>query len=311
MWGIASRIAGSLVTLLCVSIVLFTLVHAIPVSPARVVLGMDATEADVAEFDHDHGLDRPLWRQYTGWIWGAAHADFGNSVIDDSSISRQIADTFPVTLELVLLGFALALAIAIPLGVVSALYEGRAIDHLARIVSVVGVSIPGFWLGLILIAWGAVRLRWFPAGGVTPWRDGVAAHLQSMALPAAALGLYYVAIISRMTRSSVADVLLAEHVRVSRAMGLPRRRILLYVLKNALSPVVTVSAMSFGYMFGWALIIEQVFNIAGMSRALLSAVFRRDYLMIENIVLVITAVFLAANVAADLLYGWLDPRLSR
>ena len=232
-------------------------------------------------------------------------------MIDDTSISRQIADTFPITFELVLLAFAFALILAIPLGVVSAFYEGRAIDHVARVVSVVGVSIPGFWLGLMLIAWGAVTLRWFPAGGYVPWRDGAWLHLLSMALPAMALGLYYVAIISRMTRSSVADVLLADHVRVSRAMGLRRRRILTYVLKNALSPVVTVAAMSFGYMFGWALIVEQVFNIAGMSRALLSAIFRRDYLMIENVVLVITAVFLAANLVADALYAWLDPRLSR
>jgi peptide/nickel transport system permease protein len=173
------------------------------------------------------------------------------------------------------------------------------------------VSIPGFWLGLMLIAWCAVQLRWFPAGGYVPWRAGIGPHLLSMTLPAVALGIYYVAIISRMTRSSVADVLLADHVRVSRAMGLPRRRILVYVLKNALPPVVTVAAMSFGYMFGWALIIEQVFNIAGMSRALLSAIFRRDYLMIQNVVLIITAVFLAANLVADLLYAWLDPRLSR
>ena len=311
MWAIAGRLAGSIAVLLAVSVVLFALVHTIPVSPARVILGIDASEEDVATFDADHGLDKPLWQQYATWIGGAVRGDFGKSVIDETSISRQIADTFPVTFELVLLAFAFALLVAIPLGVVSALYEGRTIDHVARVVSVVGVSIPGFWLGLMLIAWGAVWLGWFPAGGYVPWRAGVGEHLRAMALPAVALGIYYVAIISRMTRSSVADVLLADHVRVSRAMGLPRRRILLYVLKNALPPVVTVAAMSFGYMFGWALIIEQVFNIAGMSRALLSAIFRRDYLMIQNVVLVITAVFLAANLVADMLYAWLDPRLSR
>jgi peptide/nickel transport system permease protein len=311
MWAIAGRLAGSIGVLLAVSVVLFVLVHTIPVSPARVILGIDASEEDVAEFDRDHGLDKPLWQQYATWIGGAVRGDFGKSVIDETSISRQIADTFPITFELVLLAFAFALLLAIPLGVVSALHEGRTIDHLARVVSVAGVSVPGFWLGLMLIAWGAVKLGWFPAGGYVPWRAGAAEHLRSMALPSVALGIYYVAIISRMTRSSVADVLLADHVRVSRAMGLPRRRILVYVLKNALPPVVTVAAMSFGYMFGWALIIEQVFNIAGMSRALLNAIFRRDYLMIENVVLVITAVFLAANLVADLLYAWLDPRLSR
>jgi peptide/nickel transport system permease protein len=311
MWAIAGRIVGSIGVLFAVSIVLFVLVHTIPVSPARVILGVDASEEDVATFDHDHGLDRPLWQQYATWIGGAVRGDFGKSVIDETSISRQIADTFPITFELVLLAFTLALLVAIPLGVISALHEGRTVDHLARIVSVAGVSVPGFWLGLMLIAWGAVKLGWFPAGGYVPWRAGVAEHLRSMTLPAVALGIYYVAIISRMTRSSVADVLLADHVRVSRAMGLPRRRILIYVLKNAMPPVVTVAAMSFGYMFGWALIIEQVFNIAGMSRALLSAIFRRDYLMIQNVVLIITAVFLVANLVADLLYTQLDPRLSR
>jgi peptide/nickel transport system permease protein len=311
MWAIGGRIAGSFLVLLAVSVVLFALVHTIPVSPARVVLGIDASEADIAEFDHDHGLDQPLWRQYGAWIGGALRGDFGKSVIDETSISRQIGDAFPVTFELVLLAFLFALVVAVPLGVFSALHEGRLVDHLARIISVVGVSIPGFWLGLMLIAWGAVRLGWFPAGGYVPWRAGALAHLQSLTLPAIALGLYYVAIISRMTRSSVADVLMADHVRVSRAMGIRRHRAMVYVLKNALAPVVTVAAMSFGYMFGWALIIEQVFNIAGMSRALLSAIFRRDYLMIENVVLVITAVFLAANLVADLLYLCLDPRLSK
>jgi len=132
MWAVGGRIAGSLATLLAVSIVLFALVHTIPVSPARVVLGIDASEADIAEFDHDHGLDQPLWRQYMSWIAGAARGDFGKSVIDATSISRQIADTFPITFELVLLAFAFALVLAIPLGVISALYEGRARWSIAR-----------------------------------------------------------------------------------------------------------------------------------------------------------------------------------
>src|SRR6476661_1168188 len=170
MWSIAGRLAGSVGTLFVVSVVLFVLVHTIPVSPARVILGVDASEEDVAAFDHDHGLDRPLWQQYASWIGGAVRGDFGKSVIDETSISRQIADTFPVTLELVLLAFVFALTVAIPLGVVSALYEGRTVDHIARVISVAGVSVPGFWLGLMLIAWGAVTLGWFPAGGYVPWR---------------------------------------------------------------------------------------------------------------------------------------------
>jgi peptide/nickel transport system permease protein len=310
MQAVAARLLGAVAVLVLVSIVLFVLVHAIPASPAQVVLGADASAEDIAGFDHDHGLDRPLWAQYARWIGGLLHGDFGDSMIDDTPIGPRIAATFPITLELVTLGFLFALAVAIPLGVVSAVWSHSWIDHLSRLLAVSGVSIPSFWFALLLIDWFAVQHAWFPPGGYVALRDGLGPHLRSLVLPVVALGFYYVAIISRMTRSSVVEVLGAEHVRAARAMGLGRGRIMVYVLKNALSPVVTVAAMSFGYMFGWALIIEQVFNIAGMSRALLSAIFQHDYLMVESIVLVITAIFLLANVAADLLYRVLDPRIA-
>ncbi len=308
--AILSRLTGSVVILVLVSVVLFALVRAIPTSPARVVLGPDATEQDVAQFDRDHGLDRPVVAQYLTWVVGMAHGDFGVSYTDGEPIGPRIASTFPITLELVTFGFVFALVVAVPLGIVSAFWEDRWIDHVARLIAVVGVSVPGFWLGLLLIGWFAVGLGWLPPGGYTPIADGIAAHVRSMVLPTVAVGFYYVAIISRMTRSSVSDVLQQDHVRTARAMGIGRRRILVYVLKNALSPVVTVSAMSFGYMFGWALIIEQVFNIAGMSRALLSAIFQRDYLTVQAVVLVITAIFLFSNLVADLLYRALNPRLA-
>lgn len=307
--GLLRRVLATIATLAAVSLVLFALTRAIPVSPARVVLGFDATEEDVADWEKEHGLDQPWHAQYLRWAANAARGEFGRSVIDEGSITRTVAQTLPVTLELVCWGFLLALGLALPLGVLSALYEGRWVDQAVRMVAVLGVSVPGFWLGLMLIAWGAVRLGWFPPGGWTPWRDGAGAHLRGVVLPALSLGLYYVAVISRMTRATVSDQLGAEWVRVARAMGLPRRRILLGALKNAAPPVVTVAAMSFGYMFGWALIVEQVFNVPGMSRALLSAIFKRDYDVIQAVVLVITALFLAANLLADLLYRVLDPRL--
>lgn len=309
MLSIVSRIVGLALVLFAVSVVLFWLTHTIPVSPARVVLGIDATEEQVAEFDADNHLDEPLPRQYARWIAGVAHGDFGTSLIDGSVVSSEIQRTLPITFELVTWAFLLSLALGLPLGIISAYGEGRAVDHLSRILAVIGVSIPSFWLGLMLIAWGAVKLRWFPPGGYVPWREGIWPHLRSLVLPSLALGLYYVAIISRMTRASVGDVLGQDYIRVSRAMGLGRRRLLVYVLKNALTPVVTVAAMSYGYMFGWALVVEQVFNIAGMSRSLLSAIFRRDYLVVQGIVLVITALFLLANLAADILYRVLNPRL--
>lgn len=310
MMSFLPRVLGSVGMMLVVSMVLFGLVRAIPVSPALVVLGPDATAADLAQFDRDHGLDRPMAVQYWRWMSGMARGDFGESYSDGTAIGPRIAATFPITLELVVAGFAFAVGVAVPLGVVSALYEGRWIDHLARLVAVVGVSVPGFWLGLLLIGWFAVGLRWLPPGGYVEWAEGPGAHVRAMVLPTIAVGFYYVAIISRMTRSSVSEVLGQDHVRTARAMGIGRVRALLYVLKCAAGPVVTVSAMSFGYMFGWALIVEQVFNIAGMSRALLSAIFQRDYLTVQAIVLVITAIFLGANLVADGLYRVLNPRLT-
>lgn len=304
------RVAFSLCVLIFVSAVLFALTHSVPVSPARVVLGADVTQDQIAEFDRDHGLDRPLVEQYWNWLTSAVSGDFGQSYITNLPVSKELADGLPITLELVSVGFAFALLVAVPLGLASAFYRNSWIDHVARALSVVGVSIPGFWLGLLLIAYGAVSLGWFPPGGYIPWRSGLWAHFSSIALPAFALGFYYIAILSRTTRASAVEVLTQDYVRTARAMGIRRSRIVVYVLKNALPPVVSIAAMSFGYMFGWALIIEQVFNIAGISRALLSAVFNRDYLTIQAIVGVITAVFIIANLVGDLLARILTPRLA-
>lgn len=173
-----------------------------------------------------------------------------------------------------------------------------------------GVSVPGFWLGLLLITVFAVDYGWFPAGGMVPLSEGLGAHLNSLVLPAFSLGVFYTAILSRMTRSSLAEVLGQDYIRTARASGLPRRLILLYALKNALVPVVTAGAMSFGYMFGWALVIETVFNIGGMSGALLTAIGQRDFAMVQAVVLVFTLIFLAANLVADITNAWLDPRLA-
>ena len=304
------RVSFSVGVLLVVSAVIFLLTHLVPGSPAIIVLGADANQEQVREFERRYGLDRPLAVQYLAWLRDIVlHGDFGRSYISGQPISGEVARTLPVSLEIVILAFLFCVAVAIPLGILSALYQGRALDHVARIFAVIGVSVPGFWLGLMLIAYGAVHLRLFPPGGFIPWSAGIGAHLQSVILPAFALGVYYTAIISHMTRSSMIEVAGQDYIRTARAMGLSRRRVLQYALKNALIPVVSVSAMSVGYMFGWAIIIEQVFNIAGLSRALLSAIFQRDYYTVQAVVLVITAVFIAANLAADIVYRLLDPKI--
>jgi peptide/nickel transport system permease protein len=305
------RLAFSILALLFVGLLLFVLTRGVPGSPARVALGLDATDTQIAQFEKDHGLDRPVAEQYIRWLGQLVlHGDFGRSFVTGRSMNALLTETLPITLELVLFAFAFAVVVALPIGVLSAVYEGSWIDHAARIIAVIGVSVPGFWLGLMLIRFPAVEFGWFPPGGFVPLSDGIVAHLQSIALPAFALGVYYIAILSRMTRSGLVETLGSEYVRTARALGLPRGRVLWYALKNALVPVVSVGAMSFGYMFGWALIVEYLFNIPGMSNALLTAVGQRDYFTMQAVVYVFTIVFIVSNLAADLLNRQLNPKLA-
>lgn len=307
---IVGRLAFSVLALLLVGLILFVLTRNAAGSAARIVLGVDASEAQVMEFDRDHGLDQPILVQYGRWLTRVVlHGDFGTSFVSGLSMGEEIWRSLPVTFELVTLGFAIAMVFALPLGILSAVREGRWIDHAARVIAVIGVSVPGFWLGLMMIRFFSVEWGWFPPGGFVPLSEGVGAHLQSLILPASALGMYYVAILSRMTRSCLIEVLGTDHIRTARALGLSRGMILLYALKNALVPVVSVAAMSFGYMFGWALIIEHVFNIAGMSRALLTAIGQRDYYMVQAVVYVFTVIFIGSNLAADVLNRYLNPKL--
>jgi peptide/nickel transport system permease protein len=305
------RTAFSLFSLLVVSLVLFMLTRSIPTSPARIVLGDQATEQQIAQFDSDHGLDRPILVQYGIWLQRVVfRADLGSSFTTGRDMNRQIGLTLPVTMEIVAVAFVGATLVSIVLGTLSALYRDSLIDYAARLIAVLGVSVPGFWLALVLILFFAVDRDWFPPGGVVPFRQDPAAHLLSIALPCFCLGCFYLAVLTRMTRSSLLEVLGLDYMRTARAAGLHPARVLLYALRNALVPVVTIAGVSFGHMFGWALIIEQIFNIDGMSRALLTAIQQRDYSMVQAVVMMFTLVFVGANLIADLANGWLNPRLA-
>jgi len=312
MAGLLLRRAGfSLLSLLLVSACLFVLTRSIPDSPARIVLGQDATDAQVKRFEQDAGLDRPVAVQYGIWLGAiATRGDLGKSFVTGRPVGREIARTLPVTLELVTVAFFFACALSLLAGTLAAQMRDTVVDYAIRFVAVLGVSVPGFWLALLSILFLAVDLEWFPPGEVAPWSAGIAAHLNSIVLPTFCLGIFYMAALSRMTRSSLLDVLDQDYMRTARATGLGRWKVLTYALRNALVPVVTIAGMSFGYMFGWALIVEAVFNIAGLSRALLTAIQQRDFALVQGVVMVFTFVFILANLLADLVNAWLDPRLA-
>jgi peptide/nickel transport system permease protein len=308
---IAGRCLFSVMALLLISFVLFVLTRSLAGSPALTVLGNDATPEQVADFMQVNGLDRPVLAQYGDWLLGIVlHGDFGRSFVTGRSMSVEVARGLPITFEIVLVAFIFALAVSIPLGILSATFQDSAADHIVRILAVGGVSVPSFWLGLLLIRLFAVELGWLPPGSFAPLAAGLVPHIKSILLPAFTLGIYYVAIFTRMTRASLIDVLAQDHVRTARAMGLSRGRVLVYALKNAMVPVVSIAAMSFGYMFGGALIVEHVFSIPGMSRSLLNAIGLRDYYMVQAVVFVITLIFIAANLIADLINRQLSPKLA-
>lgn len=309
--AILVRLISALAVMLVVSALIFGLTRLGGVSPARIVLGADASPDQIAQFEADNGLDQAIPVQFIDWLADLPVKGFANSYITGQSVNQRLVDTVPATVELVIIAFILAVAGSILLGSISALWENRWPDHLVRLGAMAALSIPGFWLGLLLMRVFSVDLGWFPATGVTPVSQGVMAHLGSLFLPAVAIALYYIGAMSRLLRASFIDVLGQDYMRTALALGLPASKRYRYALRNALPPFVSMAAMSFGYMFGWAVIVEVVFNIPGVSQALLTAIFQRDYPMIQAIVLMITLVFIVASIASDLLQRALNPRLAK
>ncbi len=311
MRNILQRASFSIFALFVISFLLFLLTNVVPGSPATAVLDVDASIEEIQSWERDHNLHLPVTDQYWIWLKNTLRGDFGVSFITERDIAEEITDTLPVTLEWVGLGFALAIIFGIPLGVISALNPNSLVDHAARIVAMAGISVPDYWIALMLIAFVSVGLGWFPPGGYTPLSAGIIPHFKSLALPVLTLSLHYTAVISRYTRSSMLDVLSQDYIRTSRAMGLKKTRIWFYALKNSLPPVINVGAMSFGFSFGHALFIEHVFGIAGLSLSLLNAINELDYPMIQLNVIVVTVIFILANLSADCINFLINPRLRR
>lgn len=309
MWLLA-RLASAFVVLIVVSAIIFALTRLAPVSPARIVLGVEATPEQISRFEAERGLDRPVIVQFGHWLADLPTEGFAKSYITGQSINELVAGSLPITLEIVALAFVVAVTGSILLGSLSAIFESTWIDHTVRIAAVAALSIPGFWLAFLLMRLFAVQLGWFPPIGVAGWSKGAWAHFSSLVLPALSISIYYVGAMSRLLRASFIEVLDADYMRTARALGLSGRTRFVYALRNALPPFVSMAAMSFGYMFGWAVVVETVFSIPGLSRALLTAIFQRDYPAIQACVIVITCAFVASNTLADILQRMLNPKLA-
>jgi len=280
----------------------FFFLHIVPGDPVEAMLGESARAVEKERLRRELGLDLPLAAQYLKFLKGIATGDLGESYFFRRPVAEVIAERVPATLELAVASLFVAGIIALPLGILAALREGTALDALSMLFALIGVSMPNFWLGPLLIILFSIKLGWFPVSG----RSG----LGSLVLPALTLGTALAALLSRMTRSSLLEVLGEEYLTVARAKGLPERRVILkHALRNALIPIVTVLGLQFGALLSGAIITENVFSWPGIGTLLITAVEARDYPLVQGCVLFISIVYVAVNLAVDLLYGFIDPRI--
>jgi peptide/nickel transport system permease protein len=307
---LAGRLAALLPVLAVVAVVVFMLIHVTPGDPARVLLGQDATAEQVASLRHELGLDRPLPVQFGLWIARAVRGDLGLSFFLHLPVTTDIAEHAGPTTMLSLLGLGIALAIGIPVGIVSAVFRNSWLDQASLALAMLGAAVPSFWLGLSLIVLFAVDLGWLPSSGYQSPSAGLGASLHYLILPAFALGLPNSSLIIRFTRSSLLDVLGNDYVRTASAKGLRRSRVIFHhALRNALVPILTVVGLTFAALMGGAVVTETVFSLPGIGQLVVSSVLRRDYPVIQGVVLVVATIYVLANLAVDLLYFAVDPRV--
>lgn len=307
---VSRRLLVAVPTLLLVSVFVFGLQKLLPGDPVLTMAG-EERDPKVLEFLRaKYHLDEPWAVQYARWLGDAVQGDLGQSLRTDQPVRALIAQKLPVTLELSVLSMALALLIGIPAGIVSAVRRGTAVDLGANLVALSGLSIPHFWLGVLLILVFSVHLGWFPASGFVPLREGLGANLATLALPTVVLGAGLAAALMRHTRGAMLSVLRADYIRTARAKGLlPRAVVLRHAFRNALVPIVTVATLLFGELLGGAVLTEQVFSIPGFGKMVVDAVFTRDYAVVQGVVLCVAIGFILLNLLADVLYLVLSPRL--
>ena len=303
------RLALTVPVLLGVSVLVFAIMHVVPGDPVRLIAGPDAPEEVVARMRAELGLERPLHVQYLSFLGRALQGDLGHSLRSRAAVVDEILARFPATLELTTVSMAIAVLIGIPLGLVSAVRRATWVDYTAMGASLSTLSMPIFWVAIVAIWLFSLQLGWLPvsgrAGPVWQWEG-----LRHIVLPAATLATTSVAIISRLTRSGMLDVLGREYVTTARAKGVPEVRVVgKHALKNALIPVVTVVGLQYGFLLGGAVVTETIFAWPGVGRLAMTSILQRDYPVVQGCVLLVAVLFVLINLAVDLLYGWLDPRI--
>lgn len=309
---VLTRLALFVPTLLAASLVLFIAINVVPGSAARSALGVDATPQAIMRFEAQNGLDRPLYVQYAEWLGRALTGDFGKSFQNRVDVGPELLKRLPVTLELAVFAFLIANLIAVPLGALAALRHQRGTDTAITTLATVLGAIPNFWLATLLVLVFALKLRILPAGGFTPFLTDPWRNLTQMVLPAVSLGLVSSALLLRIMRTSMLEVLSSDYIRTAYAKGASERLVLTrHAIRNALIPFLTVGAVEFGFLFGGVVVIEDIFRLPGIGSLVLVGIINRDYPVLLGAALVVTFVVLAANMVVDIVASLLDPRQIR
>ncbi|RUM99641.1 ABC transporter permease [Pseudaminobacter arsenicus] len=307
---LVKRLIAGLATLVAASIVVFGVLEVVPGDPARLMLGMNASAETVQVLRDQMGLDQPLAVRYLDWASGMLALDFGKSYTYSVPVLELVSERLVVSLPLALIALALSTLIAIPVGIFSAARRGQTADTISMGAAQIGVAVPNFWFALLLIYVFAVWLRLVPAGGFPGWESGFWPALKSLLLPAIALALPQAAILARVTRSAMLDVMSEDYIRTARAKGMPRRHVLWrHALRNAMIPVVTIMGLQFTFLLAGTIIIENVFYLPGLGRLIFQAITQRDLIVVESVVMLLVAAVVLVNFLVDLSYAAIDPRL--
>lgn len=307
---LCKRVLSTIPVLFLVSLVVFSMIHLTPGSPARAMLGPEASDEQVAALEEVMGLNDPLPVQYVNWISDLLHGDLGTSVSDNEPVLSMIVSHIGPTISVTIFALIIDLIVALPLGILAARKKGAAADQLVSVVSLFGVSLPDFLLGLLLMLLFAVQLGWFPSSGYVPLSDGLLAHIRSITLPSVALGFTYSALMMRMTKSAMYDALYKDYIKFARAKGVSASGVvMIHALKNASVKLLTIVGQAIVGMLSGAAVIETLFMIPGIGQLIVLSISRRDYEVIQAIVLLVAVINVLIMLLVDILYGLIDPRI--
>ena len=307
---VARRVLATIPVMGIVALFVFSLLYIAPGDPAAIIAGDQATPADVDRIRAGLGLDRPFLVRFGGWLWDVLRGDLGVSIFTNLPVTHMIGQRLEPTLSLMVLTLILSVGVAVPLGVLAAWTHGSLLDRAVMMLAVFGFSVPVFVVGYLLAYVFALQLEWFPVQGYTPISQGIGPWLRNLVLPAVALGGVYIALIARITRATMLEVLSQDYVRTARAKGLGSGSVLfLHALKNAAVPIITVIGLGVALLIGGAVVTESVFAIPGLGRLVVDAILRRDYPVIQGVVLLFSFTYVLVNLGVDLLYTVFDPRI--